>query len=395
MIFESVFLLLTSLVGISVLSIMLFSIKSNKMINLFLIIIIFVTCSNFIILGTQKLRLQVFSNDFSGPIKSLLIFNIPFYFLYFKSLINDNTFFKKADLVHLIAPLSFSIYIFTLFHFGYEKAVYFRLINFVFLGLISIFYCIKSYHLLNRHLWTIPEKEQSIHQKLMQKWTYFIFGMALLLIIRLLISFIYEFLSHKNLSGDAFILFPSISWMIIFLKIIISPEILFGIPKLNKKIKRNYNASITIHPFWKIHQDLIPNQKDNKLKDRIDENILNIIKEIEFIAVNQRFFRNQKITIGDFANEMNIPLSHLVYVFKYHSQLTFTEYKTQVKIDDAKQLIEIGFLTTNTLESLAIEVGFSSYNPFFTSFKKLVGMSPNDYSLSLASKRKQTLVLVK
>jgi AraC-like DNA-binding protein len=92
---------------------------------------------------------------------------------------------------------------------------------------------------------------------------------------------------------------------------------------------------------------------------------------------------------------MNIPLSHLIYLFQYHCQLTFTEYKTHIKIEDAKQLIESGFLKTNTLESLAIEVGFSSYNPFFTAFKKRVGMSPNDYSISSMSKSIQSLAILK
>jgi AraC-like DNA-binding protein len=86
------------------------------------------------------------------------------------------------------------------------------------------------------------------------------------------------------------------------------------------------------------------------------------------------------------ANELNIPVSHLIYMFKYHCQYTFTEYKTIIKIEDAKRLIESGFLTVNTLESLAIEVGFSSYNPFFTAFKKLTGKSPNEYAMSLTKK---------
>jgi AraC-like DNA-binding protein len=38
---------------------------------------------------------------------------------------------------------------------------------------------------------------------------------------------------------------------------------------------------------------------------------------------------------------------------------------------------------------LATEVGFSSYNPFFTAFKKYVGMSPNEYALSLSFKEKE------
>jgi AraC-like DNA-binding protein len=360
-----------------------------------LILVIITTCSKFIFLGTYYLGFQGYSKFYGGPIRSILIFNIPFYFLYFKSLINDNTFFKKADLLHLITPFIFSIYIFTIFHFGYEKVVYVRLINFLFLSFFSIFYCVKSFYLLNNQLWNIPEKEQTIHYKLIKKWTFFMYGISLLLIIKLLTSFTYEFFSNKSISGDVFILFQSTIWMIFFLKIIISPEILFGLPKLNKKINSHYNKSIAIHPFWKIHQDSISNKKDTKLKGKIDANILNLIKEIEFLAVSGRFFRNQKITIGDLANEMNIPLSHLVYLFKYHCQLTFIEYKTHIKIEDAKQLIESGFLKTNTLESLAIEVGFSSYNPFFTAFKKRVGMSPNDYSISSMSKSIQSLAILK
>jgi YesN/AraC family two-component response regulator len=49
------------------------------------------------------------------------------------------------------------------------------------------------------------------------------------------------------------------------------------------------------------------------------------------------------------------------------------------RIEDAKYLTDLGFLKHNTLESLAMEVGYASYNPFFTSFKKIVGMSPNEY----------------
>ena len=395
MIIESIFLLLTSLVGISVLSVMLFSIKSNKLINLFLILIIIITCSRFILFGTYNLGFQGYSKNYTGPTKSLLIYNIPLWYLYFKSLIKDNNIFIKTDLSHLILPLIFSIYIFTMFEIGYENDTYFRLFNFIFLILLSLFYSVKSFHLLNTQLWNIQEKDQSIHQKLMHKWTIFIYALTLFLIIRLIVSFTIEFYSFKSLTGETLILIQAIAWMIIFLKIIISPEILYGVPKFHEKINSLYNKSVAIHPFWRIHQNTKHTQKDNKIKNKIDVKIINHIKEIEFFAVTQHFFRNQKISIGDLANEMDIPLSHLIYLFQYHCQLTFTEYKTHIKIEDAKQLIESGFLTIHTLESLAIEVGFSSYNPFFTAFKKLVGMSPNDYSINLTSKSKQFLAIPK
>ena len=59
--------------------------------------------------------------------------------------------------------------------------------------------------------------------------------------------------------------------------------------------------------------------------------------------------------------------------------------KTIHKIEDAKSLIDSGYLKTNTLESLAFEIGFSSYSPFFKAFKKYTGDSPNEYVQNLVA----------
>jgi methylphosphotriester-DNA--protein-cysteine methyltransferase len=60
-----------------------------------------------------------------------------------------------------------------------------------------------------------------------------------------------------------------------------------------------------------------------------------------------------------------------------------------IKIHDALQLIETGYLKLNTLEGLAIKVGFASYNPFFTSFKEITGTTPQAYNKEFLSDRKQ------
>ena len=79
------------------------------------------------------------------------------------------------------------------------------------------------------------------------------------------------------------------------------------------------------------------------------------------------------------ANRLKIPKSHLTFVFKYLSRVSFTEFKKIVRIHDALQLIEKGYLQSNTIESLASKVGFSSYSPFYTTFKEVTGISPQIY----------------
>jgi AraC-like DNA-binding protein len=239
---------------------------------------------------------------------------------------------------------------------------------------------------LRTNIWKKALNIHQDHHKLIINWTKFLATICILLTFRFIVSIIYEWLKGSELKGEYMIFIHVAFWLIVFLKILISPEILYGLPKLTKKAHAFVNVEIIVSTFWNLNGLEIANEQDKKLKEKVDTHILSIIEEIEFLAINKNYFRNQKITIADMSNELSVPTSHLVYIFKYHCNLTFTEYKTIIKIEDAKKLIESGFLKVNTLESLAIEVGFSSYNPFFTAFKKIVGKSPNEYSMSLSKK---------
>jgi AraC-like DNA-binding protein len=335
-----------------------------------------------IIIGTFQLKIQHFIFDFTGPYKGLLIFNIVFIYLYFKSIVLDTAVFNKKDLFHLIAPTIFFIYLILIFKLNIQTALSIRTINFILLSLYSIYYFLKSFKILNKNIWKSNLQLNSEHFKLIRNWTIFLFSLVFLLVIRLITSFSIDYYNETLISGKPIFILHTLIWLIVFIKILISPEILFGLPKLNKKINSLKNKSVILHPIWKIQNDDILNYQDAKMTDKMNPRILDLIKEIEYIAYNDHYFRNQNITITDFANEMGIPISHLIYLFKYHCRLTFTEYKTIMKIEDAKQLIQNGFLAQNTLESLATEVGFSSYNPFFSAFKKIENMSPNEYANS-------------
>jgi YesN/AraC family two-component response regulator len=247
--------------------------------------------------------------------------------------------------------------------------------------------------MLRTKLWNQELEIHKGHYRLIKNWTIFLAIICTILTLRLVASLLYEWLKGSELTGHSMAIIQVSLWLIIFLKILISPEILFGLPKLREKAHTFSVSEITVSNFWNMSTFEFANEQDKKLKNKVDPRILILIEEIEYLIQNMNYFRNQKITITDMANELSVPASHIVYLFKYHCDLTFTEYKSLIRIKDAQRLIDSGFLGTNTLESLAIEVGFSSYNPFFTAFKKLVGMSPNDYSISLSLKVKQSLAL--
>ncbi len=383
--FENFILLITGLIGIVIISLILFSIKSNKLVNLFLVLIIALASFRMIIRSSFLLGLQDNISDFIGPYKSLLLYSLPLFFLYFKAIIYDYRSFQQKDLCHLIFPaglLGFNLFF---LNSDYISKEHMLVLNAVICSSYATFYVVKSYLLLRNQLWGRQREIHFEHYKLIRNWTIFLFTICVILTLRLIGSIFYETISSNELSGKPLTILQVTLWLVIFIKILISPEILYGMPKLEKQAI-NYSTEEENHELWHIGEIDILNQQDKKLKEKVDSKISDLIKEIEFLSREKNYFRNQKITITDMANELNIPVSHLVYMFKYHCQYTFTEYKTIIKIEDAKRLIESGFLTVNTLESLAIEVGFSSYNPFFTAFKKLAGKSPNEYAMSLTKK---------
>ena len=44
------------------------------------------------------------------------------------------------------------------------------------------------------------------------------------------------------------------------------------------------------------------------------------------------------------------------------------------------QLIQEGYLVSNIMETLATEVGFSTYSSFFKNFKEITKIAPQEYS---------------
>jgi AraC-like DNA-binding protein len=123
----------------------------------------------------------------------------------------------------------------------------------------------------------------------------------------------------------------------------------------------------------------ITNLKDQKLTEKMKPALHPLIRKIEDFSLLNDFFRNADATIEDLAKELNVPSSHVTYLFKYHCKESFADFKKIIRIQDAIKLLKSGFHSSHTLESLATEVGFTSYPTFFNSFKSITGKSPQEY----------------
>jgi AraC-like DNA-binding protein len=306
---------------------------------------------------------------------------IPLCYLYFKNLFASEKAFKTKELYHFIFPLSFTILGIVLNYLNFPIQSLKLFLYVIFVAFI-LFYNTLSFRIINTNIWSKKGSIKTImsDNKAINSWASFLFIALVLISIRLTAALFIEIYYHQNMKGYNYQWIAAFIWLLILIKILISPEILYGYNALNKKLNENKNTDLVLKTIWITpNTTKVNNIQHEALKEKIEENLINYIKEIEKVSLEYELFRNSKMTLTDLASKLNIPKSHISYLFKYHSTISFSEYKKLIRINDAIKHIESNYLKNNTLDSLSKKVGFTSYNPFFTSFKEISGLSPLEY----------------
>ena len=84
----------------------------------------------------------------------------------------------------------------------------------------------------------------------------------------------------------------------------------------------------------------------------------------------------KKITLDKVAAHIHISSNYLCYLFKENTGFRFCEYINICRINVAKEFL---LNSSNSLDIISSQCGFNSQSHFSTTFKKYVGVSPNEY----------------
>ena len=339
----------------------------------------------FLIVGIDGITNNGFLQLIIKNFNIFFIFLAPCFYLYFKNLIKSQKSFVAKDLFHFIIPFIFIL--------QGRFSILTNLLNIDFtLVYLFILYMIVTnvliFLMLKKNIWNKKGSLEIVAKQnaLIKEWSKYLYVTLNLFTLRLVISLLVENQANGFISGLHGVWVTSIIWTFIFIKILTTPEILYGYSFLHKKSKENTNYITTNISHWKIVSKVtITNAQDLQLSERMNQNIKKYLNDIDEAVEKNNYFRESKFILADFALKLNIPKSHLSYLFKYHSEISFSDYKKIARIEDALHLIQADYLKTNTFDSLAKEVGFSSYNPFFTSFKDIIGKPPQEYCATFES----------
>ncbi|WP_299366613.1 AraC family transcriptional regulator [Winogradskyella sp.] len=132
-------------------------------------------------------------------------------------------------------------------------------------------------------------------------------------------------------------------------------------------------------------KEVLPKSNDSKYKTSSlnGNNIDNYKAHLFRLMEEEKLFKNNKITVNDVAEKMNIPRQHLSEILNVHLKIGFQDLLNQYRVEEFIECLKNETYKNYTLLGIANEVGFSSKSSFNTTFKKLTGVTPSAYKKQL------------
>lgn len=109
-------------------------------------------------------------------------------------------------------------------------------------------------------------------------------------------------------------------------------------------------------------------KKREFIKYPLMEKILTYVKD---------HYSNPDLSLQDVADNFHMSVSHLSRMFKKETGTNFNDYRSQIRIEKAKELLDTKYWLTS--QETAFLVGFTDGKYFSQVFRKYCGMTPSEY----------------
>jgi AraC-like DNA-binding protein len=364
--------------------------RNIRTINKFLIIIFCFQSVRFIAYGLppfvedySKLKIRV-----TLDILNTLI--MPCYYLYFVDLIDEKK-FRINKLMHLVwVPLSLLMIYLLLRVTGIVESPVDRAKILFSTALIFLsVYAILGYRLLYRYSWKRSSESNTADRqiKIIRNWSIFVYTVLVAMVLKGYLAFSVNIFNYDDGSESMLLWIGALLWMALFIKLIITPEILYGYNIFNKFNEKSGIRHLVLSEVWSADRSVIPieNDRDKKVQEKVAPMLNNYLHRIENKLLFTDVLKNPDFGYEELAAETGIPSSHLNFIFRYHARESFNDCKKLLRIRESVKLLQDDNLQALTFEAIAQQVGFTSYTTFYTSFKNIMGITPLEFKNSRSS----------
>jgi len=362
--------------------IVLLNLKRNPYLNIFILLIFITNLIRIPFSLTYALGWQTQFPEIPKPFNSLLICNSVFFYWYIRSLLVKGKTSLMGFWIALVVPflllvvnLFFRVYPtdkFILKGFSFQIAVIFIL-----------YFLYHSYKVVYRVFWVDSRKLLRFSNfKLIRFWVFILVGMYTIGSIRIIIIFSFELIYNKEAIAVGYPYASSIFYLVMLVILFLHPEILYGLQRERISIPI-LNVTSTENPMlptfvWRTQPKAIHNKLDLALAIKFHERMAEITRKLESKVALQAIVKDPNINAIVLAEKLDIPRTYIHFLFKYHSDISFVQYRSKIRVHYAIEKMKEDFLSKNTMDALARECGFASYNPFYSAFKSEMGIGPRE-----------------
>jgi AraC-like DNA-binding protein len=323
--------------------------------------------------------------DVPKPFNLLFLLNLVLLYQYFRSMLH----LDKRPLRYVLVSIAIPILLFlvNLMVFYIETDVQsataiLRVINFPVIAMFIFYHVYLASKVIYSFFWGKPTSELWFAN---ERWIRFwllqllIFGAVLGLSVCLM--FLYELITQKEFVHQNIHHVRSFMALVFMIQLFLQPEILYG-PKESSQpfstVQVPQSKSMKPDFKWRTSPKEINNKLDIQLTLKFNAQLKDIIKKLESKTAMNLIVKNPDLNSTGFAEKLNIPRTYLQYFFKYHSDISFVHYRSKIRVHYAIEKMKDDYLSINTMDALARECGFASYNPFYLAFKSEVGIGPSE-----------------
>ena len=188
--------------------------------------------------------------------------------------------------------------------------------------------------------------------------------------------------AHLAVSVGSF--FSPTFWIVL---ILVAVLIWYFGPKYLRLFKNKIlnNEMLTLEKYKQQRQLSDASKADEKYKNaKLDEKeCKQICEKLKSFIETEKPYTKPDLKIVDLALAINCSSHSLSYIFNQYLTKNYYDFINEYRIAEFKRLILDVNYSKYTLSALAERSGFSSRASFFRSFKKLTGITPNEYIKSI------------
>lgn len=326
-------------------------------------------------------RLVYFPHLFGTALPLVLLMG-PLLFFYIKIHITSKFYFKAKYLWHFLLYLIVNIIYLpvTTMDANAKMEVYYALVNGKPSTLLSVillltsmspfFYTIWSLKTLKRHRKRISELYSYTTEKMKLDWLWYLtWSMFIVSAITLILNAVIAFADIADwiqLRLDVLVI--SVVWVFSlgYYGIRRTPFFqAYPLMQYDEKGMAELGGDMNGGKYEKTRlQDSAYEQYKNMLLDYMKE---------------KKPYLNQKLTITQLAQQLDIPVHHLSQLLNEHLEQNFFEFINNYRIEEVKRLNADPASSNLTLIGIAMESGFSSKSSFNRIFKQFTGKTPSEY----------------